>query len=278
MFHMWWERQKTDELTPVSTGTGKATCSKVLAASEERLDEKVKLRMLSYPDLFAFDAKYHRNCYSHYISERNIKAAGKKARSESDFSVYDTALKTLTTELSNSIFSSRKTVMLLTDLNARCIQILENLGVSEPNYASWKLKQKLKAYYGDKLSFIERPGLTDFVCSSSVTVGDALKKASELQNEIEENDQPMLEDDCVNRVEDNEKLVLHRAAGILRECMTSIKGMSDEYVGSDGVKIQTCREFVPDKLYDFVSWCTSAKNYENVVSRSDNKADKNNRI
>ena len=69
----------------MSTGTGKATRSKVLAASEERLDEEVKLRMLSYPDLFAFDAKYHRNCCSHHISERNIKAAGKKARSESDF-------------------------------------------------------------------------------------------------------------------------------------------------------------------------------------------------
>ena len=84
----------------------------------------------------------------------------------------------------------------------------------------------------------------------------------------------MLEDDCVNHVEDNEKLVLHRAAGILRECMTSIKGMSDEYVGNDGVKIQTCREFVPDKLHDFVSWCTSAKNYEIVVSSSDKEADK----
>ena len=208
-----------------------------MAASEERLDEEVKLRMLPYPDLFAFDAKYHRNCCSLYISERNVKAAGKEARSESDFSVYDTALKTLTTELSNSIFSSRKTVMLLTDLNVRFIQILENLGVSEPNYASWKLKQKLKAYYGDKLSFIERPGLTGFVCSRSVTVGDALKKASERQNEIEENGKPLLEDDCVNRVEDNKKLVFHRAAGILRECMTSIKGMSDEYVGSDGVKM-----------------------------------------
>ena len=52
------------------------------------------------------------------------------------------------------------------------------------------------------------------------------------------------------------------------------KSMSDEYVGSDGVKIQTCREFVPDKPYDFVSWCTSAKNYENVVSSSDKEADK----
>ena len=116
--------KKTNKLTPVSKETSKATRFKVLAASEERLDEEVKLQMLSYPDLFAFDAKYHHNCYSHYIYERNIKAAGKKARSESDFSVYDTALKTLTTELSNSIFSSQKTVMFLTDLNETFIQIL----------------------------------------------------------------------------------------------------------------------------------------------------------
>ena len=66
--------------------------------------------------------------------------------------------------------------MLLTELHARCLEIFETGSSYDTSYASWKLKQKFKAYYGEKISFIERPGLTDFVCSSSVTVGDALKK------------------------------------------------------------------------------------------------------
>ena len=96
--------------------------------------------MLCHPDLFAFDAKYHRSCYSHYISERNIRAARSKNESESNFSVYDLAFKELTVELSNSIFSSRKTVMLLNNLHTRFLELLETGNSSDTSYASWKLK------------------------------------------------------------------------------------------------------------------------------------------
>ena len=58
-----------EKLTPISTNTGEPTRTKVMDAAEWRKDEIVRLRMLSYPDLFAFDAKYYRSCYSHYISE-----------------------------------------------------------------------------------------------------------------------------------------------------------------------------------------------------------------
>jgi hypothetical protein len=57
-------RRKTnkrgEKLTSISTGTGQATRQKVLAAADERLDDLVQMRMLTYTDLFAFDAKYHR--------------------------------------------------------------------------------------------------------------------------------------------------------------------------------------------------------------------------
>ena len=67
--------KKMNKLAQISTGTEKTARSKVLAAAEERMDEEIKMRMLCYPDLFAFDEKYHRTCYSHYILDRNIKAA-----------------------------------------------------------------------------------------------------------------------------------------------------------------------------------------------------------
>lgn len=31
-------------------------------------------KLTGYEDLFAYDAKYHKRCYSHYISQRNIKS------------------------------------------------------------------------------------------------------------------------------------------------------------------------------------------------------------
>lgn len=50
----------------ITTDTGKSTRQRVLPAA-------AKLN-----DLFAFDAKYHRSCYGHYINDCNIKAACSK--------------------------------------------------------------------------------------------------------------------------------------------------------------------------------------------------------
>ena len=153
------------------------------------------------------------------------------------FSVYDLAFKELTEELNSSIFSSGKMVMLLTDLQARFLEILETGSSSDISFVSWKLTQKLKAYYGDTISFIERPGLSYFVCSSSVTVGDALKKASELQKEIKESEESVLPDMSSTFVENEENLVLHRAAGILRASMMNIHGMNNKYINTLAVMV-----------------------------------------
>ena len=77
-----------------------------------------------------------------------------------------------------------------------------------------------------------------------------------------------------NYVQNDENLILHRAAGILRASMINIDDMNNEYVGSDGIKIEACRNFVLDVLYDFITWCTSWKDYENAISSSDVDANK----
>jgi len=66
---------KREKLSQISTGTGLSTWQKVSEAAKRRKDDTFLLRMQPYSDLFAADAKYHRSCYSHYISERNIAAA-----------------------------------------------------------------------------------------------------------------------------------------------------------------------------------------------------------
>ena len=45
--------------------------------------------------------------------------------------------------------------MLLKDLHTRFLELLETGSSSDTSYASWKLKQKLQAYCGEKISFIE---------------------------------------------------------------------------------------------------------------------------
>lgn len=62
----------------ITVGTGASMRHHGLDAAIERNDEAIQMRMLAYPDLFGSDGKYHHLCYSHYISENNIKAAKRK--------------------------------------------------------------------------------------------------------------------------------------------------------------------------------------------------------
>jgi len=59
---------RKEKLTPVTFGTGESTRKKVLKAAEDTNNDVVFQRMVAHPDLFAYDAKYHRTCYSHLIS------------------------------------------------------------------------------------------------------------------------------------------------------------------------------------------------------------------
>ena len=100
------------------------------------------------------------------------------------------------------------------------------------------------------------------------------KKHQNSKKESEESEESTIVDVRGNYVQNDENLILHRAAGILRASMINIDDMNNEYVGSDGINIEACRNFVLDVLYDFITWCTTWKDYENAISSSDVDADK----
>ena len=59
------------------------------------------------------------------------------------------------------------------------VKRLTEFEVEDPqSYSLWKLKQRLMNHFGRKLVFIERSGCSALVCSSVTMVGDALQKAS----------------------------------------------------------------------------------------------------
>ena len=149
------------------------------------------MRMLSYPDLFAYDAKYHRSCYSRYPSQRNIKADRTKAEAQKSLNDYDKAVLCLSQEIENTILSRNRKLVTLSSLHERFIEILKErrpsgTNVEPSHYPSWKLKEKLKKHFNDELLFIAQAGKSDLVCSSEVSVGDALKKIATLNIRINE--------------------------------------------------------------------------------------------
>lgn len=265
-----------NKLTPVSTGTGQSTREKVLSAAEKRQDNKVRMRMLAFPDLFAYDAKYHRLCYSHYISERNIAAACRKQGEETTATLHDEAFDELKLHLEQTVFSKSKSVTTLAELKAKFVEYLVSLGApNAEQYTAWKLKERLTKHYDDQIVCARFDGCTDIICSSSVTLGDALRKATILQNVTVETDYEDIS--CAEpSVEDSERHTLHAAAGILRKHMADIKHTGNMYAPVSETDIKHCAEFVPNSLYDFIQWCISEKSHTDVISCSDDDVKKNN--
>ncbi len=119
---------RPEPLTAISTGTGASTRDKVLRAASERLDEEVHLRILSCPDLFAYDAKYHKMCLAHYISERNIAFTSDTACSVASV-LYLPFIKESPSELSTIYTSMIRLVQLAAELGQHHILVTADLAI-----------------------------------------------------------------------------------------------------------------------------------------------------
>jgi len=263
---------RKEKLTCVSTGTGSSTGERIIKAALDRKDDEIHMRMLSHPDLFAYDAKYRRSCYSRCVSDRNIKADQSKAEAQTSLSDVDKAVLRLGDEIEKTALSKAKDRMLVTlsSLHAQFIELF-NEGrppedkVGPRDYPSWKLKHKLQKLFGDRLLFIAQPGLSELVCSAEVTVGDALKRISALHVQINDLGECEYTSSDLAEHPDCDSVILHRAAGILRNAMSGITFQSTHYSPSSNLNTDHCKAFVPQTVYDFVAWCTSKDEFDKAA-------------
>ena len=166
-------------------------------------------------------------------------------------------------------------MVLLSELQSRFTEIVRDLSdgdVDIQGYSSWKLKEKLRQCFGLDIVFISQPGKSDFVCSSTVTVGDALQRAREFRVQVDE------QGECeLGGYEDgpDDRAILHKAAGVLRRAFEGISFQSSEYAPSGELDVDKCKAFVPSILINFISWCTSKRHFNNASSVSESSSDSN---
>lgn len=90
----------------------------------------------------------------------------------SEPTTFDNAFMVLVKKMQQELSSARR-VNTLTSKRSRFTSILQELAVPKEEaetYSSWKLKRRLQAHFRNKLSFLERPGLSDLICFSKLTV------------------------------------------------------------------------------------------------------------
>ena len=87
--------------------------------------------------------------------------------------VYNRTFCRLAKDIADTVLSRKlKRVITLLSQREKSIASVMDMGIAEDQakqYTTWKLKARFEAHFHDRLSFLERPGLTDLLCSSTVT-------------------------------------------------------------------------------------------------------------
>ena len=161
-------------------------------AAEKLGDDSVLVRLSAVPngDLVAAEARYHRKkgcLIVNYI--KNASAQKDETKQKGNIRPeYKSALDKLKRDL-NRITTDHE-VFTLSKVNERYKTFLKEENVSTADeYQAFQLKATLTKEW-ENVFFISMPGKTDLICSSEISVGEALSKANRLvtakKNQIRE--------------------------------------------------------------------------------------------
>lgn len=96
--------------------------------------------------------------------------------------------------------------------------------------------------------------MSNLVCSSDITVGDALHLANDLDQSLQDVcDETFLQDSEVSESEDR---TVHKACVILRQRIATTQKLDNEYYSSNEMTLQAEKEFVDPLLYKTIGWLT----------------------
>lgn len=237
--------------------------SKVLNAAEMINDVQMIQRLRGNgPDLVAAEARYHqkKNCISHYIRSATIT-------NEAKISANMKVLYEIKSEFEKPIMIEKQ-VFRLSTLRDRYRELAKCTDIQNPlNYTSQHLKQQLQLIWPE-LSFICQRGFSDFVCSHTISISDALAKVSEVSSTLRDIE---IEEDCIaeERLEPNEDTIIHMAIGILRRRLSQIEHSKTEYYSSHDMNLQVLKDFVDPLLYKALGWLIDDNLYMNALDIND---------
>ncbi|KAG0698536.1 hypothetical protein GWK47_026028 [Chionoecetes opilio] len=168
---------------------GENLYNRVLDAARRREDQVMLNRLLGVVngDLVAVEARYHRDksCVTNYTNERNIAAL-----SPADNNT-NIIIQQVIHEFKKAIIEDKQ-VIPFTKLRHRYIELE---GSTMTKGFARNIKRLLQTAWAEvEVAFIPQPGRSDLVCSGTVSVGDAIKKAYLLNQTLADVEEDNLED------------------------------------------------------------------------------------
>ena len=215
-----------------------------------------------YQDLVACDAKYHRTCYSHYITKANINAVQSHDKIsasivDEEMCPYKKAFKCVVDYVSDNMLSKKLDIVTSTELNAL---YLEKRNVSQngnsDKYPFSRLGQHLKSHFKDEIEFINRPGLPTLVYSGSLTISEVLLKMEKLNSKLTNQNEQGYQDIpeiSIDFSQNDPAGILYQAVNVIRNMMEKVELAKDCYWTSKDVSIEKYSSLIPNLLYDSFS-------------------------
>ena len=239
----------------------------VLKIAQERNDTEVVLRMRSIPngDLTSVQARYHRKkgCLASYLrlGKRRIQT---EMPSKTSCFTLTTAIASLKDEYKQQIIDERKIVP-LSKMKTRFIEILNDIEKEnfKSSYGSALFKIQLKREWPDVDFYPQSGPLSDLVCASDMSVGEAVRKANGLDRKTMSCVNYSLSKDINEReTQVSDEVILHKAAGVLRPVMKHTSRLESEYYSSDEMTLHAQKQFVQPLLVKFLSGLTNEKAFK----------------
>lgn len=119
------------------------------------------------------------------------------------------------------------------------------------------------------MTFISQPGKSDLVCSATITVGDAMRKANELAQvlkDVSEIDE-MTDEKSVTSI--SEESIIHQVIGIIRRGLSKVVKPEEEYYSPAEMSSSALKTFVDPLLYKALGWLVNDDLYAQASDITD---------
>ena len=212
----------------VSTETSQ---NSIIQKAKDLQRDDILLRLIGQGhDMIANDISYHLTCMNAFRATRIPSVQFK-------VNLYDVAFSRLVQQIDSMLFEEAKGFF-VKSLRDRYRCILKELDVKgAETYRSVSLKARLEQHYGKRISIIGQTGGSGFICSSSLSLGDALQKLQQLQADM--------------KIDENFQ-TLQRAAKLLRADCKQCKHDTQEEQSTE-ISFEAADKLVPDSLFNFAS-------------------------
>jgi len=235
----------------VSVSTFQA-CEAIMHSAEQKCDESMLLVLRGVNnDLVAAEAKYHKACYSSYVSKTNLKfSAFTEGICEN---TYSAALHELDAEIRPHILAGKAFNMAF--LLTRYKALLTEKGVVAESYTSQKLKLRLKKHFAGDIVFHQPYDHTqsELVYSSSISLQDVINAA--YQTAASKGTEEPADHPKVPPQFHNERIqLLYRTAKLIQAEINECQGISVRPPDVNDVTLAASKSMIPDSLYWILRW------------------------